>query len=517
MVSCEWIERPARWRIWVIAIILTLSVAPALPLLSTLFFESSTENLLSAGFVEAVLNSLTVAFAVFISSITLGAPAGVLSAYYDFPFRRPLIALVALPLIIPSFLWAIGISQLSIFLGNSSESFLTGVSGTILTLDAIGVPLVFYISFIAARKLSKSQLEAVRLSGGESYVIRYALQAVMPITLLAGLLAGILTLSNPGPGQILGFSGIPYEILLSFSAFYDFSLATKQCLFQTFIILLISIPTAIFLAPKIATELFGKTIGSPPLTKGSYWGWLALSLLALSFIIFSILPMIGFVRPLFIEFPFSRAFQEISRTGFNTFFYSGLAGLISTFLGFTLAFIIGRGPNIRRVSLIGLFIILSLPPSLNTLGFIKLGTSSPAWLDPLVRSRLTVSIALAFRFLPIATILAMRSFGMTAPSQSYAASVHGISFLLYFRRVLVPILFSTMMISFLIVFLLSTAEIGTVLLLRPPGADSLPVQIFTVMANAPETLVASLCFLYVVGAGILLIIGWGLTGIRGIK
>jgi hypothetical protein len=45
--------------------------------------------------------------------------------------------------------------------------------------------------------------------------------------------------------------------------------------------------------------------------------------------------------------------------------------------------------------------------------------------------------------------------------------------------------------------LLATAEVGTVLLLHPPGHGNLPLAVFTVMANAPEALVAMLCLLYV--------------------
>jgi hypothetical protein len=47
-----------------------------------------------------------------------------------------------------------------------------------------------------------------------------------------------------------------------------------------------------------------------------------------------------------------------------------------------------------------------------------------------------------------------------------------------------------------LVALLASAEVSTVLLLHPPGEASFPLAIFTVMANAPESLVASLCLLY---------------------
>jgi ABC-type Fe3+ transport system permease subunit len=105
----------------------------------------------------------------------------------------------------------------------------------------------------------------------------------------------------------------------------------------------------------------------------------------------------------------------------------------------------------------------------------------------------------------------MRSFGSTSPSQCQAAAIHGLSVWRYVRRILVPTLLPSAGIACTIISLLATAEVGTALLLRPPGADSIPVQIFTIMANAPEALVAALCFIYVVGAAAVLLLGWRMT------
>ena len=57
--------------------------------------------------------------------------------------------------------------------------------------------------------------------------------------------------------------------------------------------------------------------------------------------------------------------------------------------------------------------------------------------------------------------------------------------------------------------------VGTVLLLHPPGQSSLPLTIFTVMANAPESLVASLCLAYIMVAMVALVTIYGVFG-RGI-
>ena len=64
------------------------------------------------------------------------------------------------------------------------------------------------------------------------------------------------------------------------------------------------------------------------------------------------------------------------------------------------------------------------------------------------------------------------------------------------------------LLAVVLVALLASADAGTALLLQPPGESSLSVTIFTVMANAPESLVAALCLMYVLGAGSLLVLGW---------
>lgn len=508
MISCGILEKPGRWRSIVLAAIFLFAFSPAFPLLWTILLEKSVDDLLGSGFGAAVFHSLTTAVAVTAISVFVGVPAGLLSSLYEFPGRRILLALIAIPLLVPSFLWAIGFSQLQIYLGLPPDSWLTGPTGVILVFTTAGVPLVLYMTLVSARHLSKSQIEAVRLAGGEVLLFRYTIQAIFPAALLTAILAGILTLSDPGPGQILGFSGVPYEILLSFSALYDFGLAAKQCAFLTGIVLLISVPVAILIAPNIATGLLGRNIEPAPLARHRRASWIGSFLLAAIILITTVLPIIGIMRPLTVQFPLEHAFQEVSRTLNNTFIYAFTAGLIATILGFLLAIAAGRDHHLRRAVLISLFLLLSLPPSINALGIIKLGTMIPAWLDPLLRSRFTVGLASALRFVPVATILAMRSFGTTSPSQALVASVHGVPLTLYVQRVLGPVLLPTLVLACLIVALLSTAEVGTALLLRPPGADSLPVQIFTIMANAPESLVAALCFIYIAGASGLLIMGW---------
>jgi iron(III) transport system permease protein len=278
------------------------------------------------------------------------------------------------------------------------------------------------------------------------------------------------------------------------------------------VVLLVTLPLAVLVAPSVAIGLLGRDTAPPSLARNRSAAWLAAVCQICVVAVTTAVPLTGILAPLFSEFPLTRAFAEIVRTAKDTLVYAAVAGLIATAMGIVPGVAIGRGRRLRTVSLALLFLIISLPPSLSALGLIKFGASMPQWLDPLLRSRLTVGLALAMRFLPIAAILAMRAFGSMSPSRCHVAAVHGLSLPLYVRRILAPQMVPAAAIACVVVALAATADIGTVVLLRPPGADCIPVQIFTVIANAPEPLVAALCFFYVATVAILLISGWCVTG-----
>jgi ABC-type Fe3+ transport system permease subunit len=510
MISSGVIEKPGKWRGLLIMVICVIVFIPALPLLWTFITETAPTGQ-AIGIIKPLLQSFSVAIPAVLFSILLGIPAGIAAALYHFPGKRVLLALLTIPIIVPSFLLAIGLSQLRLHLGLSSDSFLSGWAGTVLVFTAPATSLVLFVTFLSARCLSKSQIEYVRLVGGELLLVRQVAKAVAATAVLAGILAGVLTLSDPGPGQIFGFPGVAYEILVSFSALYDFSLAAKQCLILTAVVLVIAIPVAVFIAPNIVASLLGKDIEPNPLLRNKRAGSVGFLIFSFVLLVTTILPLAGIIAPLFAQFPIVRPLQEVSRTLVDTFLYALIPGLIATLLGYLFAIAIGRQDRRKRNALIVMLLILSLPPALNALGIIKLGTLAPSWLDPLLRSRFTVEMALALRFFPIAAILAIKAFGSTPVSHVLAAATHGISLSLYLRRVLIPILLPSPVLSCVIVALLATAEVGTVLLLRPPGADSLPVQIFTIMANASTSLIAALCFFYIAGASVLLSVGLTLT------
>ena len=161
-----------------------------------------------------------------------------------------------------------------------------------------------------------------------------------------------------------------------------------------------------------------------------------------------------------------------------------------------------RVPGLRLALLVALLLLFVLPPAVGALGAILVASDAPAWLDPFVRSRLTVAVVLGLRLTPIAAIILLRAMGAAPPSWAFSAAIHGVGLMTYLRKLLVPFLARSIAVSIVLIGLVATADITTVLLLQPPGRDSFPVAVFTVMANAPESLVASLSLAYVVAGAL---------------
>jgi iron(III) transport system permease protein len=507
MITPLLLEQPGRWRITGLILFVLLLVLPVTPLLKQLFTSAGV----TLAFGNALTNSLLVAFTVGIIALGLGLPAGVLAACYQFRGKYLLLAGATLPLLVPSILWAIGWAVLQVKL-TSGGVVMPPMLGCVLVFTSIAFPLVLITAYLSCCSLSASQIDAARLAGGEGLVVQLALRhALIPAAIAAGL-GGVLTLSDAGPAQIFGLRTAATDILTSFSARYDFALAAAQSITLAMVTLIVATPLAIIGGSRMACSMLARQVQPMRAIRLRGMGAITRLVLLLFVLIAVVAPVMGLLTPLFKDSAFLRAWSEFERTASDTVIYAMGAAGVAVILGFLLAFFVGRQQRLRTVALAVMLMVFALPPAMTSLGLVYLGTEAPAWADLLLRSRLTVCIALGLRFLPVAAMIALWVWGSSSPSWALVAGVHGVSIQTYLRRILLPFVLPAGLLSVLLVALLASADIGTVLLLHPPGAGSLPLAIFTIMANAPESLVASLCLIYLAIAALLVVGVWAIAG-----
>ena len=304
---------------------------------------------------------------------------------------------------------------------------LSGYSGCVLVFLPGAVTLVLFTAIGSTASLSGSQVEAARLAGGEGTLLRLACRHAAIPAALAAVLAAILTLSDPGAGFAVGLPVASSEILLSFTAFYDYALAGRQSLLLTMIVLAGAIPLAIFAGPRLAAEVPARQMRVTARRYHRGMGLLAGAAALLALVMLTVLPAWGLILPLKYWRDVTKACAELAHIGMNTMIYAVGAGFCAAGLGMVLAFCAGRQQRLRRLA-IGISLpLFALPPMFLALGVVRGVAHMPEWTDLLLRGRVTVCIALGVRFFPVAAILALRSWGTMAPGLARAAGVHGVS------------------------------------------------------------------------------------------
>ncbi len=487
--------------------VLCLAVAPALPLIVSTLAQESTRPVWTDAFRRSVLSTLWLGAGVCVLSLVVGLPLGLLAALYRFPGRRPLLLFQALPLLLPSFLPCIGWSNLGA--ANRLWGLPTpdGLAGCWFVLGLQAVPLPLLAAWAACRNLTASQIDAARLHGGETMVLGLAARACAPVAVLAALLGGILSLSDPGAPLIFGVRSVAVEIRTSFSALFDYELAGKQCLVLAGLVLLLTGPVLVVGLRRLATAVLARQTRPVFPYPHRVFSGLAFCGLLLLLVVGVVLPALGLCLPAVQNPMLGRAWRKVVATAGTTLVFTGGAAAVAVVLATVVALAASLDSRRQLAALAVLLALLAVPPALGAIGTSRVATYAPPQLDWLTRSRLTVALVLGLRFLPVAAVAMMRAAGSISPSWIDAGRVHGVAPWRMLCRVILPNLTAAIVVSFLLVMVLAAADVTTTHLLQPPGRQSLPVAIFTVMANSPEGLVASLCLLYLVCVvGILMVV-----------
>src|SRR5262245_58814705 len=143
MTSPVIIERPNRWQTTLLLSILYVVWFPTIWLASYSTKTLGTSLVLfSVPFVGAMRRSLIQASLVSALAFCFGFPLCLAYGLFKIPGRRLVVALLILPLFIPTFVWAIGWSSIRLFFPYRRQHFFDGLSGTVLASSTQCIPLV---------------------------------------------------------------------------------------------------------------------------------------------------------------------------------------------------------------------------------------------------------------------------------------------------------------------------------------------------------------------------------------
>ena len=437
----------------------------------------------------------------------IGAPLGLLFARASLPHKALLRVALAAPLLLPPYVVALAWTYLG-----SSRGLLATVAGydalaawtyslpaAVLVLGLVTYPLSMLATEVALRRIDGRLEEAgLMVAAPRGVFWRITVPLVAPGIMAAALVIFVLAVSEFGVPGVLRVRVYTTEIFTAFAALYDPERAALLALPLLALCLVVAAMAAALLGDRFVSARRGAATPGALRIKRSHS---LLASIGLVLVTALALPIAVLVR----EALSSRSIAAViggsgeaiaNSVRLATLGASAVVG-IAMWLGYARARTTSRA---GRLADIGLVVLFAVPGTLLGVGLIGVW-NRPGPLGAVYGTDGMLVLAYLARLLPVA-VLALAASSRTVPmSHEEAAAVSGAGWLRTMWRIVIPQMRLGLIAAWLIAFVLAFGELGVSILVAPPGETTLPIRIYTLVANAPSSSVAVLALLQ---AGIIL-------------
>jgi iron(III) transport system permease protein len=154
------------------------------------------------------------------------------------------------------------------------------------------------------------------------------------------------------------------------------------------------------------------------------------------------------------------------------------------------------GPRAGRIVDVLLLALFAAPSTIVGIGLIGMW-NRPGLAGALYGTDAMLVLAPLARFVPVAALVLGASVRQIPVSHEEAAAVSGAGWLRTVWRIVLPQAALGLLAAWIVTFILTFGELGASILVAPPGESTLPIRIYTLIANAPSSHVAGLALLQV--------------------
>jgi iron(III) transport system permease protein len=374
------------------------------------------------------------------------------------------------------------------------------LSGWIYTLPAaiVVLSLVFYpVSMLAteaAMRRIDGRLEeaAVMIAPTGRVLRRITLPLVAPGVLGAALLIFVLAVSEFGVPGLLRVRVYTTEVFTAFAALYDFPRAILLTLPLLLVCVIVAAAAARLLGDRFLVTR--RSTGTRPVQLDE-WRRSAATGASAVLIVALVVPVAILLGQAAGARSFSVVLAGSGRAIRNSLVLATIGATavvaVSVWLGYARARVggwVGQSADV-------LFIVLFAVPS-TVVGIGLIGVwNRPGLLGTLYATDFMLLLGYLARFVPVAALALAAGIGFIPVSHEEASAVSGAGWLRTMWRIVLPQMRLALAASWLIVFVLAFGELGVSILVAPPGETTLPIRIYTIIANTPPSHVAGLALL----------------------
>jgi len=505
-------EKPLLWG--TVFIYGMIAVLPLLVVLSMSFFQKGEftlalykQILFSPGQGRLLANSVWLAGCTTLLSAGVGIPLGLLLSKTDLPWKKTLVFLFSIPLILPPYIMAISwfhvlgrgglVEQL---FGASAASFtsdlLFGLPGCVLVLTSTFMPLVMLLTMAFIRTVHPRLEEAARLVTGWVTILgRITLPVILPGILLGMMLVFLLSMGEFGVPMFLRYDVFAVESFTHFSAFYNTEAAVATAVPLMVVTLLLVVLERLTLRKRTYRLQFTET-GKEALViplRSKKW---VLPLLITLWLFMEGVPLTA----LFAESASWLAYKQAISSGGDALIRSLLLATAGATVLLLMGILMGYTIHKKRLPFwqsadTATLLMFAMPSTIIGIGLATLWNRSSLGL--VYGSFLIILFGYIAKYTLLTSRTCVSAFGQIAQSQEEAARMTGAGWFARMWHIILPLAGRGLFVAWFIGFLFCMRDLGITMMVYPAGFETLPVHTFTMMANGPPSQIAALCMLMV--------------------
>jgi iron(III) transport system permease protein len=452
-----------------------------------------------------MLTSIALAGGGAIFATVLGAPLGLLFARARLPAKRFLRLALIVPLVVPPYIvalaWVLLTGPGGLFARASGRDFLSdwtySLTGAVVVLGLAFSPLSMLATEAAARRVDARLEESALLAARPRRVLwRITLPLIGPTVAAAGLIVFVLALSEFGVPALLRVRVFTTEAFTAFAAFYDFGAGVALCAPLLVVALIVSMVIKFIIGERLLVTTRSLQLGLPLTFSRPFQTAI---LIGIVFVICAstLLPLAAL---LFETTGINRIASAVSTSGHamaNSLWLAFVGATLIVALAVVLGYGRARARSRVRMFFDPAFILLfAVPSTVVGIGIIGLWNRGGV-MGQVYSSQWIIVVAYIARFAPVAALMLAASVRQISTSSEHAAEIAGASWTRTFASIVLPQLRNGLAATWVVSFIFCFGELGATILVAPPGESTLPMRVYTLIANTPSSEVASLALMQV--------------------
>ena len=436
-----------------------------------------------------VLKSLELAFFVAILATLLGGFFAFFLTKTNLPFKNFFKLLFLAPLFLSPYILTLSWVDFCVYFEGGKE-FIYSFWGVVFVLTLIFTPLAMLVIASGLDNINAKLEEAgLMISSYPQVLFKIIFPLVKPAILSSFILVFVLALSEFSVPAFLSVKVLTTEIFTQFSAFYNYGLALANSMILVFISILLLLSEKFYLADASFLSMSTKSQQSRivELESSKY----PLFMIHLLYLFFSIVIPVVVLSVQSFDSGSVYFFQVITLlipNIINSLFYAIIGALVLLLFGFLFAYISVK-EKIKAMDTL-LLIVFSVPSTVLGIGLIKF-FNTPS-LDFIYSSFWIIIIAYLGKFLFISHKLIGNALIQIPKSLEESAEMMGAGFFKRIQKIILPLIADKIFIVFIICFIFSLGELGATILVYPAGSAVMGIKLYTIMANAPQSLVSAM-------------------------